>query len=146
MTHDTKEKVQIERIEDMLIQDILEASDDEILAEFAEECDNPEQEIQRMEELTKQAVFNHNKTKFEAAKRARLEQKAQPQKELQVVSLEQKKEIIKSLNANDNLEKKITMAARNEDELSENDLDVYLKHLIKLGIIDDKGNILCEDD
>ncbi len=38
------------------------------------------------------------------------------------------------------------MAARNEKELSERDLDIYWKHLVKQGVIDEEGNVKCEDD
>ncbi len=146
MTQDMKNKTQLERIEDMIIEDILETSDDQILTEFAEEVCDVEKEMEHMRDLVKDSVFKHNKVKFEAAKQARLSQKPQLQKEMKVVSLDRKKKIIKSLNANDNLTQKITMAARNENELSEGDLDVYLKHLIELGVIDEEGNILCDDD
>ncbi len=146
MTQDIKEKIQLERIEDMLIQDILETSDEEILAEFSAEYDNSEKEINHMKELIKESVFKNNKSKFEAAKKARLQRKELPEQVLKVIPFNRKQEILKSLSSNDDIKGKITMAARNEKELSESDLDVYWKCLIKQGVLDEEGNVLCEDD
>ena len=56
--------------------------------------------------------------------------------------LNKKKQIIKKLSPNDNLAKKITMAARKEEEFTENDLDIFLQKAFKLGMIDEEGNIL----
>lgn len=142
----TDKEKQLDHINDMCIEDVLETSDEEIRQEVEEETGNAEAEATRLRSLVGDAVHNHKKAKFEAAKKARLEQQQNPERNLKVVSLDRKKEIIKSLNSNDNFAQKITMAARNENELSESDLDVYLKHLIELGVIDEEGNILCDDD
>jgi hypothetical protein len=55
--------------------------------------------------------------------------------------LSQKKAILRHLAAKSTgLPRQITLPARNEDEMSESDLDVILESLQDLGVIDEQGN------
>lgn len=138
----TDKKKELDHIDDMLIDDILETSDEEIRQEVQEETGDADAEAARLRALVGDAVHSHKKAKFEAAKKARLERKQFSQREMKVIPFDRKRQILSSLSSNDDVNGKITMAARNETELSENDVNVYWKYLIKQGVIDDEGNVL----
>ena len=137
---------QLRHIEDLLIESILEATDEEIFAEFSEEFDNVEEELKHVRDLIKNTVFDCNKAKFEAAKKARLQAKNKPELKINSFSLERKKAILRAVSSNDNTGARITLAARLETNPSESDLDRDLECLMELGIIDEQGNLICEDD
>ncbi len=138
----TDKQKELDHIDDMLIDDILETSDAEIRQEIQEETGDAEAEATRLRALVGDAIHNHKKAKFEAAKKERLERKQLSQREGKIIPFDRKKQILGSLSSNNDVKGKITMAARNETELSENDVNVYWKYLIKQGIIDDEGNVL----
>lgn len=146
MTHkQERETVQMDRIIDLLVEDLFAASDKDILAEATAEHADVKAEVQKLYVIAQEAIFNHGKAKLETAKKALAAKRGVTKNELRISSLERKKQIINSIrNANDNLKQKVTMAARNENELSESDLDIYLQSLYDLGVIDEEGNILCD--
>ena len=54
---------------------------------------------------------------------------------------ERKRELVERFVSSDNqLREKLTMAARNQENL-EDDIDSFLEDLIELGVIDDEGNV-----
>lgn len=134
---------QADRVSDLLVDEILALSDEEIMAEAQEEYENMEEEAKKIHGLIQKALFSYGKSRLKKAKLEFQEQKTKARGNLRINSLEKKIAIIKRLNsANDNISRKVTMAARKEEELSERDLDIYLQSAYELGLIDEEGNDL----
>ena len=76
-----------------------------------------------------------------AAARAAVNRAARQLPAIIALPLSRKKEILRQLVAKSPaLPQQITVAARNEDEMSESDLDIILENLKDLGVIDEQGN------
>jgi hypothetical protein len=130
---------ELKRVEEAFVQDILARSDSEIIAEMAEDG-NASTALARVRDLLRRALDASGKGKMAAA-RAAMKQPASKPAALIALSLFQKKEILRRLEAGSSaLPRRITLAARNQDQLSESDLDVILENLRDLGVIDEQGN------
>ncbi len=132
---------QIDRIVDLMVDDVLETSNEEILQEVSEENRDVKAEAQRVHALIQEAVFEHNKSKLEEAKKQVKTHKSRSRLQLRVAGIDKKRELLRNLNANDNMVH-LTMAARKEEELSDRDIESVLQNMLELGLIDEDGNIL----
>ena len=143
MTDKRKEKSKLDLLNDILIEDLFVSSDEEIMADAALRHKDPVAAALKIRNGMQDAVILHRKSRLKKAKEnCSNNKKERSNVVLQISSFEQKKQIIKKLSPNDNLAKKITMAARKEEEFTENDLDIFLQKAFKLGMIDEEGNIL----
>jgi hypothetical protein len=130
---------ELKRVEEAFVQDILTRSDGEIIAEMAEDA-NASQALARVRGLIRRILEAGSKAKMAAA-RAGINQTPSKPTALITLPLFQKKEILLRLRAGLSVAPRhITLAARNEDQLSESDLDVFLENLWNLGVIDEQGN------
>lgn len=136
--------LQLERVADLIFQDLLETSDEEILAEAVEDGMDVEKEVERISSIISEAAFNNGQAKLAAAKKGFLERKSAKRSTFGSFTLQKKRQIIGSLKSNDNLKRQITLAARNENDLSDSDLNAYLQSLYDLNVIDEEGNVLCD--
>lgn len=137
--------LQIERVADMLFRDLLETSDEEILAEAIEDGIDVEKEIEKITSIISEVSFVSGQEKLAAAKRELIERRKQATKNpFHSLSSQKKREIINALRSNDNLKDKVTLAARNENNLSETDIESRLQSLYELKVIDEEGNLLCD--
>ena|GEM_PF-1604392 len=135
--------IQADRITDFLVDDILNASDEEIMAEAQEDYADVKAEVEHIHALIQNAVSNHGKTQLKEAKRQCLADKEKRVQNVPVISLEEKRALLRRLSeSNTNL----TLAAREESEMSARDLDAYIQNACELGLIDKEGNILCDDN
>ena len=132
---------ELARLTDSLVEDIMEASDDEVLAEAAEDFDDVDAVVNHAKELIEGAIVETRKRRMQRAKEA--VRKRQQSGGPNVIHLpeEKKREIVKRLVAQQPQSvEQITQAARNEGELTGSDLDAMLEALFQLGAIDDEGN------
>jgi ATP-dependent protease HslVU (ClpYQ) ATPase subunit len=132
---------QLGRIVDLMVDDVLEASNEEILQEASEENRDVEDEAQKVHALIQEVVFEHNRSKLEEAKKQYQAHKARNKPHLRVAEIDKKREIFRNLSSNDNTGN-LTMAARKEEELSDRDIESVLQDMLELGLIDEDGNIL----
>lgn len=123
----------------MLVDDILDASDEDILEELRAEGLNLCDVAKNASGLVQNVVYEHNQNALEEARAAMLFNKQSTQPSLRVSDMKMKRAILKTLNANDN---GVTLAARKEADLSDRDVDSLLHNMLELGIIDEDGNIL----
>jgi len=143
MNKKLKDSEQLSRVTELLVDDIMAASDEEILAEVAEDGIDVREETRRIFLLVQEAINTHGKKKLQLMRKSYDElQNRSSKSNVHNIPLAKKKSIITSLNSNEDLRKKITMAARGENDLSEGDLAIYLENLYELGVIDEEGNIL----
>jgi len=122
-----------------LADDILNLSDEELLKEAQDEFDDVASEISSARSAINSAILKSNKSRLSAAKE-QLEQKKKStnQNNILALTLNDKRALIhqakKSVHS-------LTLAARNEEEMSESDINGVLQDLIDLGVIDKDGNI-----
>ena len=122
------------------VEDILEASDDEVMSEARREFESVELEVEKTRGLIKSAVFQSRKERLFIAKK-KLEEKKfiRENSNFLVLSLIKKKELIEQARKS---VPSLTLAARNEEDVTESDADGMIQDLIDLGVIDENGDII----
>lgn len=122
-----------------LADDILNLSDEEILKEAQDEFDDVASEISSTRIAINSAILKSNKSRLSAAKE-QLEQKrkATNQNNILTLTLNDKRALIHQAKESVH---SLTLAARNEEEMSDSDINGVLQDLIDLGVIDEDGNI-----
>lgn len=122
-----------------LADDILNLSDEELLQEAQDEFEDVASLISSARDAINSAILKSNKSRLSAAKE-QLEQKRKGTNQNNVLTftlndkralIHQAKESVHSL----------TLAARNEEEMSESDINGVLQDLVDLGVMDENGNI-----
>ncbi len=132
---------ELARLTDSLVEDIMETSDDEVLAEAAEDFADVDAVVNHARELIEGAIVEAGKRRMQRAKEAVRERQQRGGPNVINLPDEKKREIVKRLVAQQPQSvEKITQAARNEGELTGSDLDAMLEALFQLGVIDDEGN------
>lgn len=138
---DKKGRKALVRLADVLIEDVLAASDEEILADFAETYGDPAENAAEMRALFEKSVLKTNKGRLRAAK-AGLEASGAPESVTKIVDIENVRARLRRALVSCPADVKLTLAARNESELSDADVLGMLQDLEELGVItpDDEGN------
>lgn len=132
---------ELARLTDSLVEDIMETSDDEVLAEAAEDFDDVDAVVNHARELIEGAIVEAGKRRMQRAKEAVRDRQQRGGPNVIHLPDEKKREIIRRFAAQQPQSvEKITQAARKEGELTGNDLDAMLEALFQLGAIDDQGN------
>jgi hypothetical protein len=124
---------ELARLADVLIEDVLAASDQEIVAEFVETQGDPAKNAEAMRALFEKSVLTANKGRLHAAKAGLAADQARSATP-KVVSMTNVRERLERALANCPPEKKLTLAARKESELSDADVLGMLQDLEELGI------------
>ncbi len=120
---------------DAFIEDILKMSDEEILKEFREEeGGDPARNRRDVLEIVGKAALSANKSRMAAAKTGALASlrtsRRTPEKTIDVASARKR---LRSLIERSQSDPTLTMAARNEEELSDEDVFGILEDLEELG-------------
>ncbi len=138
MIENRKNKLPIS-VADILVDDILESSDDDILNEAREQYGDINSEVEKTRNIISIAVMKSRKSRLSLA-REQLEKSNKVKNDSNILTLpiSEKRKLIN--HAKDSISS-LTLAARNGDEMSESDTDGILQDLIDLGVIDENGNI-----
>lgn len=134
---------QFDRLTEALVKDVLESSDGEILEDANEDFGDASKLANEMRELIDRAISEEGKKRLQAAKQRVAERKGHAGSSTKILHLplDEKRSKFRDLANNDrNLLDGMTLAARNEDELTEQDLDAVFEALLRLGAIDEDGN------
>jgi hypothetical protein len=131
---DKTEREALSRLVDVLVEDLLGASDEELLAEFAETQGDPAKNATEMRALFEKSVLKANKGRMRAAK-AGLAATRAAMPASKIVSMSDVRERLRRVLASCPPEVKLTLAARNESELSDADVLGMLQDLEELGIV-----------
>jgi len=128
---------QLLRLADALVEDIMNASDEEIMNELKDEGDDLAQSAAATRALFDKAAIVAAKGKLLDAKAAVA---ANRQRSVAILKLDPTKvrERLRRIIANDPEE--FTMAARKGDVLSDEDVRGIIEDLVELGLIDDDGS------
>jgi hypothetical protein len=131
---DKKGREALARLVDVLVDDLLAAPDQEIVAEFVEGQGDPAKNAEAMRMLFEKSVLRANKNRLHAAQAGLAADQAAPVHP-KIVSMTNVRARLKRALANCPPEVKVTLAARNENELSDADVLGMLQDLEELGIV-----------
>jgi hypothetical protein len=127
-------KKALSQLVNALVEDVLTTSDQEILAEYTEAYGDPKKNSDAMKTLFEKSVLKVRKKRLRAAQAGvaadRLFSTAP-----KVVSIENARGRLRRVLASCPPHVKLTLAARNEDELSDADVLGMLQDLEELGIV-----------
>ncbi len=139
---DKKGRETLTRLADTLVDDMLAASDQEIVAEFVEMQGDPVKNAETMRALFEKSVLKTNKSRLLAAQ-AGLSADQSVRSTSKVISIANVRDRLKRTLQACPPNVKLTLAARNESELSDADVLGMLQDLEELGIVapdDESGN------
>lgn len=127
----------LDRLADALVDDVLGASDQEMLAEIREADGDPSKLADDMRALFERSVLAANKSKLAAAKTGAARAKAAPVHTAAPMDIAAARKRLHEILQIPSTLQKLTMAARKESELSDADVIGMLEDLRALGLIDD---------
>lgn len=138
-------RVAIDRLADVLVEDILTATDAEILAEAKEDGIDPAATTARLKDVYKKALTEMRKSRLAAARAAvdNDHRGGWSETVTRLDSVAARKRVEAVLKQNPETHKKLTLAARNGEGLSDSDVQSMLEDLEELGILlpeDNEGN------
>ena len=127
---------ELNRLADALVEDILSAPDDELLADFREDGYDPQRNATELRELFRRSLLAAKKRRMSDAKAgvAAVRQADQTDGGGVVVDIAAARARLQSLI--ERHQGQLTMAARNEGELSDADVLGMLKDFAELGLFD----------
>lgn len=131
----------INRLADELVADILSMSDAELLAEVEADGLNAEDEAGRVRAIISSAIGQAAKARLQAA-RAEIDRTAgSTWGQVHRLPLKDRAAVLaRFANDDTKLKSRLTMAARNGEGITENEMDDILANLRELGAIDEDGN------
>ncbi|WP_197434754.1 hypothetical protein [Agrobacterium vitis] len=131
-----KERVALDRLADVFVDDILSASDEDILAEFSEACGDPNQNAAQMRALFEKSVLALNKKRLAAAKvAAAANRRSSTVSAATPIDMAAARARLRAVVDTPGLPQKVTLAARKENELSDADILGMLEDLRELGVL-----------
>ena len=132
----------LERLDEAFVEDILETSDREILAEFQKHHGNPAHYAGTMRARFENTVLRANKSRLTAARAALNATASSPgQAVAKVIDIAEARRKLRGILSSGTAAGKLTMAARNENELSDADILTMIANLRELGLWpEDKDN------
>lgn len=140
MTKPRDYELELARLEEELVDDIVSMSDEELLAEAKKDGVDVVALGKQGRELISNAILMAGKAKLAAAKAAVKAASERPALRVIQGSMQEKQKIIQAVMARQaEGPERLTLAARNANELTENDVDLILQNLIKLGLLNEDG-------
>ncbi len=130
----------LDRLADALVDDVLNASDQEILTEFREAGGDPDKLARDMRALFERSLLAANKSKLATAKAGAVRARAAPAQSSAPIDIAMARKRLHDVLKTEPTSEKLTMAARNESELSDSDVLGLLDDLRALGIVTDDDN------
>ncbi len=131
MTENRKSKQQeLDQLADSLVDDILNASPEEILAEFQEDHGGVEHHLSEMRAVIEKGVAKANKHRLAAAGAGAASSRAPGKRATTPIDISEARHRMSTLTP----EQKLTLAARNESEQSDDDLLSMIEDLRELGV------------
>jgi inactivated superfamily I helicase len=126
---------------DELVADLMQLSDAELLAEVKAEGLDPEKEAARVRETIRVALTKRGKARLEAARSALEAARATAPGARRHLQVDDRRAVLaRFANDDEKLRERLTMAARNGEEITDEEVEAILNDLRDLGAIDDEGN------
>lgn len=132
----------LDRLADVLVEDILSASDEDILAQFGETDGDPERHAADMRARFETSLIAANKKRLAAAKAGVAATRRLADGPAPTVDIAAARARLRAALDTPGLAQKLTLAARKENELSDADILSMIDDLRELGVLppDDGGN------
>jgi len=131
-----KERAALDRLADLLVDDILTMSDEDILAEYRETHGDPVHNAALMQAIFEKSVLVSNKKRLAAAKAGAVENRRPPIVSVAtLVDINAARARLRGVIDTPGLPQKVTLATRKENELSDADVLGMLDDLRELGIL-----------
>ena len=125
----------LDRLAASIVDDILNMTDEEILAEVAADGEDPKQIAQETKDIFERAVATCGKSRLAAARKSVLADRQQGSKVFQPNPNAARQKLEKILKQHPEKLSKLTLAARNGEGLSDGDVFSILQDLEELGMI-----------
>ena len=131
-----KERASLNRLAEAFVDDILNTSDEDILAEFQETHGDPDRNAAELRELFEQSVLLGNKRRLTAARAgAAAARRASSVAASLPVDIAVARARLRALIDAPGMPQQVTLAARKESELSDADILGVYEDLLDLGIV-----------
>jgi hypothetical protein len=131
-----KERAALDRLADLLVDDILSMPDEDILAEYRETHGDPANNAAVMQTLFEKSVLISNKKRLAAAKAGAAENRRSPIATIATpVDISVARARLRGIIDTASTPQRFTLAARKENELSDADVLGMLDDLRELGIL-----------
>ncbi|MEL6216988.1 MAG: hypothetical protein AAFR79_00760 [Pseudomonadota bacterium] len=129
------ERTALDRLADALVEDILDASDEDILTEFTEDGGDAKEHGDAMRKSFENRLLAANKARMAAAKAGvAAARRAQSEGLTAQIDLTAARVWLSRLGERPDVPEGLTLAARKEDELSDADIRGMLEDLAELGL------------
>ena len=133
--HDEKERKALNRLADALVDDILSASDEDILAEFRDTHGDPDKNAAELRDLFEKSILVANKKRLVAAKAgAAATHHSARASSTGLIDMQAARARLRAVANTQGMPQRVTLAARKESELSDNDILGMLEDLRELGV------------
>lgn len=129
------DREELDRLVDFLVEDALNASDEDVLAEARDEGVEPESDAARLRALFERTVLEANKRHLLAAKAAVQADKVATRRQGTVFDIQEARRRLQLILEQRSSGLPITMAARKESELSDADVMSMVQDLEDLGLL-----------
>ncbi len=141
MTGDQKkERSALDRLADALVDDILTASDEDILVEAEEDSIDPAKLTDDLRELFERTTTELGKAKLTAAKRAVADARQSGTSVVRIDPADARRRYDAMITQDRNLTQRLTLAARKGEGQSERDIDSAIEDLAELGAFDEEDS------
>lgn len=135
-----KWRAALDRLADAFVDDILNASDEDILAEFLESHGDPDRHAVEMREAFETSIIAANKRRLAAAKAGVVAARTGGTTTIAPADIADARRRLRAVLDAPNLPPQLTLAARKENELSDSDIAGMLDDLRELGVIPRDGD------
>lgn len=125
----------LDRLADALVEDILNTSDEDILAEFQESHGDPERHAADMRALFEKSLIAANKQRLAAAKAGVAAIRRTTSALAPTVDMAKARARLRAVLDSPGFPHTLTLAARKESELSDSDILGMLDDLRELGVL-----------
>ena len=141
MTGDQKkERNALDRLADALVDDILNASDEDVLAEAEEDGIDPAKLAGHLREIFERAATKAGKAKLAAARRGAANVRRLDARVVRIDPADARRRYDAMIAQDPKLTEKLTLAARKNEGQSERDIDSAIEDLAELGAFDEEDN------
>ena len=130
----------MENLSRFLAEDIMSASDEDLLAEFTECGGDANAEAERLRALFEASIVKANKSRLAAARAGAAASRSSPRLST-ACSPQDARQRLRSVLGRPGIPQRLTLAARKENELSDADVLGMLDDLRDLGLLRDEDDL-----
>ncbi|MEN2989345.1 hypothetical protein WG926_13610 [Tistrella sp. BH-R2-4] len=133
------ERAALDRLADALVEDILSAPDEDILAELRETEGDPERHAADMRARFEKSLIATNKKKLAAARAGVTASRRPVGTPALAIDISAARARLRAALATPGVAQRLTLAARKENEMSDTDVLSMLDDLRELGVLPEDG-------